>query len=192
LKAAIWVRVSTVEQTTANQSTVLQKLCASRGFEVVRTFNLTVSAYSGEQEDALEDVVTAASRGEFQVLVCWSLDRLERRGGEFTLALLGRLADRGIMVVSYQEPWVEDMREPMVRKMFVFLAGWMAESESRRRSERSLAGLARVRAEGKRIGREPGRKDDKDEETRKRRSAAQRLRRIREHLGGDKNPPDPK
>jgi len=192
LKAAIWVRVSTVEQTTANQSMVLQKLCASRGFEIVRTFNLTVSAYSGEQEDALEDVVAAASRGEFQVLVCWSLDRLERRGGEFTLALLGRLADRGIVVVSHQEPWVEDMREPMVRKMFVFMAGWMAESESRRRSERTRAGHARIRSEGKRIGREPGRKDDRDAETRKRRSDAQRIRRIKERQGGDKKSPGQK
>ena len=39
------------------------------------------------------------------------------------------------------------------------IAGWVARMESQRRSERTKAGLARVVAQGKKLGRPPGSKD---------------------------------
>ncbi|MFC2046984.1 hypothetical protein ACFLTK_01745 [Chloroflexota bacterium] len=39
------------------------------------------------------------------------------------------------------------------------LAGWVARMESQRRSERNRAGLARVKAQGKQLGRPPGSTD---------------------------------
>ena len=45
--------------------------------------------------------------------------------------------------------------------MLVAFAGWMAQQESRRRSEPIRAGLERRQAEGKPVGRQPGSADNK-------------------------------
>ena len=148
MKAAIWIRVSTVEQTTTNQEPVLHRVCEARQFDVVKVFDVTASAFKGDQQAALDALMESASRGDFKVLVVWALERLERRGGEEMIILLGRLADRGVTVISHQEAWVERTRAPMLRKFLVFFMGWMAEAESRRRSERSLAGLGQGEARG--------------------------------------------
>jgi DNA invertase Pin-like site-specific DNA recombinase len=61
--------------------------------------------------------------------------------------------------------------------ILIALAGWMAEREPARRSERIKAGLARRRAEGKAAGRQAGAKD----KGKRRRS---RCVRLREEGGG--------
>jgi DNA invertase Pin-like site-specific DNA recombinase len=48
-----------------------------------------------------------------------------------------------------------------VQDVLVAFAGWMAQQESGRRSERIRAGLARRRSEGKSVGRQPGAADRK-------------------------------
>jgi DNA invertase Pin-like site-specific DNA recombinase len=50
---------------------------------------------------------------------------------------------------------------PEVQDVLVAFAGWMAQQESRRRSERIKAGLDRRRAQGKPVGRQPGAADKK-------------------------------
>ena len=50
---------------------------------------------------------------------------------------------------------------PEVQDVLVAFAGWMAQQESRRRSERIKAGLDRRRAQGKPVGRLPGAADKK-------------------------------
>jgi DNA invertase Pin-like site-specific DNA recombinase len=134
----------------------------------------------------LEAVLADASHGEFKVLVTWSLDRLTRLGGEHLLELLGHLADRNVAVISWSEPWVENMRDEAVRKFLVYLMGWMGEAESRLRAERSRSGQRRALEQGKHIGRPKGRKDAdagnpvQREASRLRRSAGQKGRRLRE------------
>lgn len=179
-KAAIWVRVSTTDQTTANQLLMLRRVCANRGLQVAHVFDVAASAYKGDHQSALDDMLTKAGRGEFQVLVCWALDRLERRGGEYTLQLLATLGKRRVSVISYQESWVESAGDPSIREFLLYFTGWVAKSESRRRSERTLAGLERARSQGKRLGRPPGAKDD--ETKRSRRSTGQRVRWSREKI----------
>lgn len=64
--------------------------------------------------------------------------------------------------------------------MLVAFAGWMAQQESARRSERIRAGLARRRAEGKPVGRQAGAADKK---LRKRSGYVARWERERQGLG---------
>ena len=61
------------------------------------------------------------------------------------------------MVVSVKESWLNG--SPEVQDILIAFAGWMAERESARRSERIKAGLARRRAAGKRVGRQAGATD---------------------------------
>ena len=60
-------------------------------------------------------------------------------------------------VISYQESWTEAPGE--LGELLYALAGWVARMESQRRSERTKAGLARVVAQGKKLGRPKGSKD---------------------------------
>ena len=73
------------------------------------------------------------------------------------LTLVNRLRICGVKVVSYQESWIEAPGE--MRDLLYALTGWVARMESQRRSERTKAGLARVKAQGKRLGRPLGSKD---------------------------------
>jgi putative DNA-invertase from lambdoid prophage Rac len=62
-------------------------------------------------------------------------------------------------VVSVKESWLNG--SPEVQDVLVAFAGWMAQQESSRRSERIRAGLARRKAEGKPVGRQAGSTDRK-------------------------------
>ncbi len=90
-------------------------------------------------------------------MLVWSLDRLSREGALAILSLVHKLTIYGVTVISYQESWTEAPGE--LAELLYALTGWVARMESQRRSERTKAGLARVKAQGKRLGRPPGSKD---------------------------------
>ena len=91
--------------------------------------------------------------------MCWALDRMTREGAEGALRLIRQFRERACTVLSVQEPWLN--ASPEIADVLVAFAGWMAQQESNRRSERIKAGLARRRAEGKPVGRQVGAVDRK-------------------------------
>ena len=108
----------------------------------------------------LNRAMQAARLGEYDVLLVWALDRLSREGVEATLRILRRFRQHGVPIVSLQEPWT-DTGDPHLAELLSSIFAWMAHAESERRSERTKAGLARRKAEGKPIGRLAGAKDRK-------------------------------
>jgi len=149
-RAALLLRVSTDRQTPENQRAALERMAAVRGLEVVEVYEEVVSGAS-IRRDVLDEVLAAAHRGEFSVLLVWALDRLSRRGVLHTLGVIDDLARRGVRVLSASEPWT-DVDGP-VRELLVSIFAWVARQERERLRERVLAGLDRARREGKRIGR---------------------------------------
>jgi DNA invertase Pin-like site-specific DNA recombinase len=147
-RAALYLRVSTEEQTVANQRPALAKLVKARGFHVVATYEENVSAVKlRPQYDAM---MRDARSGKFDVLIIWSLDRF----GRSTLGNLLAVHDlerAGVHVLSAQETWI-DVEGP-VRQLLIFILSWIAEQERERIRDRTKAGHARARAEGKHIGR---------------------------------------
>lgn len=167
-KAAVWLRVSTTEQETDNQLAAVMQLADHRGYEIVHTFRTQDSAWNGgkptgEYKAALKALMDGAHRGDYSVLVVWALDRLTRGGAEDALRLLRQLREKGATVVSVQEPWLD--AAPGVQDVLVSFAGWVAQQESARRSERIKAGLARRKEKGLPVGRQPGAKDRKRRRT---------------------------
>ena len=159
MKAAIWLRVSSGEQHAENQLPDLQAWAARRGWQVVKTYEVQESAWRGAHQKALSAVYDDARLGLFDVLLVWALDRLSREGPAATLEIVHRLLKAKVQVLSYQEPWLEVGGEMV--DLLLAVTGWVARFESKRRSERTRAGLARARAAGKQIGRPPGSKDGK-------------------------------
>ena len=159
MNVALYVRVSTTEQDTDNQLLQLQGLAQRRGWTVARIYKVEASAWKGAQEPTLQEAYKDARAGHWEVLACWSLDRLSREGPLATLQIVDRLGKAGAQVVSLQEPWVEASGE--MRDLLLALTGWVARMESQRRSERTLAGLERAKLAGKQLGRPAGAADKK-------------------------------
>ncbi|HLQ54628.1 MAG TPA: recombinase family protein, partial [Streptosporangiaceae bacterium] len=76
---------------------------------------------------------------------------------EATLRAMRRFREAGVRVISLQEPWTDVSGE--TQELLTAVMGWVAQMESRRRSERTKAGLERRRREGLPVGRQPGAKD---------------------------------
>jgi len=157
IKASIYVRVSTGAQDTTNQLSVLKDWARRRGFEVVRVYSEEESAWKAGQQKELARLLQDSKKRKFDVILVWALDRLLREGSLAILSLVNRLKICGVRVISYQESWTEAPGE--IGEILYAIAGWVAKMESQRRSERTKAGLAKVRAQGKRLGRPPGSKD---------------------------------
>lgn len=159
---AIWCRVSKTEQETANQHEELLRWAQRKGLPVSREYVFEVSASKGKAEhrEMLGRALADARLGHFDVLLVWALDRVSREGVEATLGTLRRFASHGTAVWSLKEPWTETA-DPRMAELLASLYAWMAAEESRRRSERTKAGLDRRRRQGLPIGRQPGSADKK-------------------------------
>jgi len=158
-KAAIYCRVSTNQQDTANQSTVLADWAKQRSFVVVAIYQEEESGWKAGHQRALARLINDARKGKFSILLVWALDRLSREGALAILSLVHKLGMYGVKVLSYQESWTEAPGE--LSELLYALTGWVARMESQRRSERTKAGLARALAQGKSLGRPRGSRDKK-------------------------------
>lgn len=146
---AIYLRVSTEEQTIANQVPEVDRYISARGFRIVTTYTETVSGAARHMPE-LERMMGDAHRRRFDTLVVWALDRLGRRMVE-TINLVLELERYGVNLVSLREPWLETSGP--VRSLLVSIFAWVAEQERTRQIERTRAGIARAKAQGMRFGR---------------------------------------
>lgn len=165
MKVCIYSRVSTGQQDTTNQSVVLSEWAKQRGFEVVKVYEEEESAWKSGHQRVLASLIDDARKRRFEAVLVWALDRLSREGALAILSLVHRLSTFGVKVLSYQESWAEAPGE--LAELLYALTGWVARMESQRRSERTKAGLARVKAHGKCLGRPPGSKDKRKRRRRK-------------------------
>jgi site-specific DNA recombinase len=163
MKAALYLRVSTKEQDYLNQLTPLQDFAAARSWENVRVYAESESAWKQGQQHELEVLKQSARRGEFNILLVWALDRLTRGGPAAILNLVAEFEKYGVKIISFQESWTETL-DANTLPLFLSISGWLAEMESKRRSERIRASADKTKetgltVKGKKWGRPPGRKD---------------------------------
>jgi DNA invertase Pin-like site-specific DNA recombinase len=162
--AGAWYRVSTGHQDSENQVPDVQRFAAHHGYTITQTYEVAESAWNGgrdggEYKRAMRRALDDAHRGEFSVLIVWALDRITREGAEGALRIIRQFRERGVAVVSVKESWLNGT--PEIQDVLVAFAGWMAQQESARRSERIRAGLERRRSAGLPVGRQPGATDRK-------------------------------
>ena len=152
MRAALYVRVSTLDQNLDNQLDDLRKYVAQRVWGKATEYADKASG-AKDSRPALDALLKAARRREFDVVVVWRLDRLGR-SLKHLLDVLHELTALGIAFVSLNEGI--DATTPSGR-LQLHLLGAFAEFERARIQERVRAGLARARREGKRLGRPPRR-----------------------------------
>ncbi len=151
MKAVIYARVSTEDQSTDNQIPALEALAKQRGWDIVGVFQEEASAWRNGHQKELALLFEYARKGHCQILLVWSLDRLTREGPLKILQYYKKLSDYGVDVVSLQDSWTEMPSE--VKPLLLAVMGWVAELESKRRSERTKAGMVRAKEKGIHIGR---------------------------------------
>jgi DNA invertase Pin-like site-specific DNA recombinase len=147
-RAAIYARVSTLDQEPENQLEELRRYVAARGWTAVEFVDHGVSG-SKDRRPALDRLVKDAKRRRFDVLVCWRLDRLGRNLRHLIL-LLDDLQAIGVGFVSLAEGI--DATTPAGR-LQLHILGAIAEFERSRVIERVQAGLQRARRQGRTLGR---------------------------------------
>jgi DNA invertase Pin-like site-specific DNA recombinase len=148
MKAAIYARVSTLDQEPENQLRELRRYAEARGWEATEYVDKGVSG-AREARPALDELVKAARRRRFDTLVVWRLDRLGRNLRHLIM-LLDELTALGVGFVSLGEGI--DTSTPAGR-LQLHILGAIAEFERARIAERVRLGVARAKAQGKHMGR---------------------------------------
>jgi DNA invertase Pin-like site-specific DNA recombinase len=158
MKAALYLRVSLDDgrQTVENQRLELTEFCKRMGWEIVEEFSDRKSGKSLDRP-GFKAMMDSASKRKFDVLVFWSLDRLARSGVLDVLQTFQQLKGWGVAYRSLQEAYLDSLGP--FADVIVSLLATLAKIEREKIRERTLAGLARARKQGKTLGR-PSKADD--------------------------------
>jgi DNA invertase Pin-like site-specific DNA recombinase len=149
-RAALYMRVSTLDQHPETQLYDLRTLASQRGFQIVQEFTDRISGAKARRP-GLDQMLKDARRRQFDVVLVWASDRIARSVRHF-LEVLDELNHLGIEFVSFRENI--DTGGPLGRAIIVII-GAIAELERNLIIERVRAGMRRAKLEGRHIGRTP-------------------------------------
>jgi DNA invertase Pin-like site-specific DNA recombinase len=166
-RAAIYLRVSTNGQTVENQRRELTLAAERHGWIIAAEFgDQGISGKGGRRlRPAFDRLCSAIGRREYDIVAAWSVDRLGRSLQDL-VSFLGELHAKGVDLYLHQQG--VDTSTPAGKALFGMM-GVFAEFDRSIIVERVKAGLARARAQGKRLGRP---KIGRDLEVRARRELA--------------------
>ena len=146
MKVAIYVRVSTGDQTTENQAIPLIKYASAMGwnYDIISETESTRKTRPKQWE-----LYNKLLKKEYDGLLIYKFDRWARSTKEL-IEHVERLLDKGISIYSYSENI--DLSSSMGRAMLTIISAF-AQLERDLISERTKAGLRRAKAQGKTLGR---------------------------------------
>jgi len=150
MKIALYLRVSTDKQETENQAVQLREFATKQGWQIIREYTDCESGSNGDRAQ-FRQMLDDASRRKFDLVLFWVLDRLSREGVYQTLQHLNRLESYGVGFRSFTEPYFDSCG--VFKDAVIAIMATLAKQERIRRAERTRAGLARLKAAGKRLGR---------------------------------------
>lgn len=149
-RCAIYVRVSTPDQSYQSQLLDLRALAAQRGLQIVTEYTDTISGVKASRP-GLNRLMNDAHRGRFDVVAVWSFDRVAR-SVRHLLDTIDTLHTLGVRFISLRENI--DTAGPLGRAVMTII-GAIAELERNLIIERVKCGMRRARLEGRQIGRKP-------------------------------------
>jgi DNA invertase Pin-like site-specific DNA recombinase len=149
-RAALYMRVSTLDQHPETQFYDLRELAKQRGFQIVQEYTDRISGAKARRP-GLDQMMKDARQRQFDVVLVWAGDRIARSVRHF-LEVLDELNHLGVEFVSFRENI--DTGGPLGRAIIVII-GAIAELERNLIIERVRAGMRRARLEGRHIGRTP-------------------------------------
>jgi DNA invertase Pin-like site-specific DNA recombinase len=152
MRVAAYTRVSTLKnQDCEVQARELREYCTRRGWKIVAEFSDTGFSGAKDSRPALDKMLRAARRREFDVILVWKLDRLSR-SLRHLVNLLSEFESLGLALASLTD--AIDFTTPQGKLMFALVSAF-GEFERSLIRERIMAGLRAARARGARFGRPP-------------------------------------
>jgi len=150
-KVCLYCRVSTAHQTSENQLRELRAVAERMGYEIVSEFidNGVSGAKSRKDRPALDEMMRLATQRKFEMVMCWSIDRLGR-SLQHLVEILNELQVMRIDLYFMQQGM--DTTTPSGRMIFSVF-GAIGEFERNLIRERVIAGQQRAKASGTHIGR---------------------------------------
>ena len=150
-KIAIYARVSTDKQSTENQLLELRTLCNQLSYTIVQEYtdNGISGAKSRDARPALDLLLKDATRRKFDMVMCWSIDRLGR-SLQNLVEILNEL--KALKIDLYFQQQGMDTSTPSGRMIFSVF-GAIGEFERNLIRERVIAGQQRAKANGVKLGR---------------------------------------
>src|SRR5246500_2006858 len=143
-RAALYMRVSTVDQHPETQLYDLRQMAQQRNYQIVEEYTDTISGAKARRR-GLDQLMKEARRGRFDVVLVWASDRIARSVKHF-LDVLDELNRLSIEFVSFREQI--DTGGPLGRAVVVII-GAIAELERNLIIERVRAGMRRAKLEGR-------------------------------------------
>lgn len=150
-KVCLYCRVSTTHQTSENQLRELRVVAERMGYEIVSEFidNGISGAKSRKDRPALDEMMKLATQRKFDMIMCWSIDRLGR-SLQNLVEILNELQSMKVDMYFLQQGM--DTTTPSGRMIFSVF-GAIGEFERHLIRERVIAGQQRAKASGVHIGR---------------------------------------
>lgn len=146
MKVAIYVRVSTEDQTVENQNIILIDYCKRMGWD----YELFEEVESTRKTRPIQwELYNRLLRKEFDGLVIYSFSRWARSTKEL-IEHMENMISKNILIYSYTENI--DISTSMGRAMLTIISAF-AQLERDIIRERTIAGINRARAQGKKLGR---------------------------------------
>jgi DNA invertase Pin-like site-specific DNA recombinase len=149
-RAALYVRVSTSEQSTKAQESELKKYAGQRGWKITRVYADKISG-AKDQRPALRDLMADCKRRKVDVVLVWKFDRFARSLRHLVTAL-EEFKSLGVNFTSATEGI--DTTVPSGELVFQIF-GAIAQFERSLISERVKVGLAEAARNGVAVGRPP-------------------------------------
>jgi DNA invertase Pin-like site-specific DNA recombinase len=155
LKTAIYMRVSTADQSVDSQRLELLEFIERRDdLELVSEYADVISG-TREKREHLDRLMVDARQRRIDVVVFFDLSRLTRKGLSHAINLLDEWQQAGVKPICYSYPMLDFTDDAGIGKVMAAMLAWMAEQERKMIQRRIKAGLAARKAKGRRLGRVP-------------------------------------
>jgi len=153
MRLVAYIRVSREDEQPENQEFAIFKWAAERGHQVVETIrDVGVSgALPPAQRPGWQKAMQLLESADG--VVVYALDRVARSLWDLA-AVVRELEGRGKILLSVREEWLQNV-DPKVRQLIISVLGWAAEMEREFIRERTREAIARLKAQGKHVGRPP-------------------------------------
>ena len=157
MRAALYVRVSTADQTTLNQELELKEYCERNNIEIFQVYKDEEVTGAKTSRPALDNLLKDMRLRKFDTVIVWKYDRLGRSTLHLT-NILSELDNKNIRLIAVTQNI--DTSTAMGKFFYTIMSG-IAELEREMIRERVNLGLKRAKAQGKKLGRPKGSKDKK-------------------------------
>jgi putative DNA-invertase from lambdoid prophage Rac len=150
MNTALYLRVSTTDQSTDSQRIELKEACRSRGWKVVAEYEDVISG-SKHQRPGLDRLRADIKNGAIEVVAVVKIDRLARSLKDF-LMLVQEFDAAGVALVATSQG-IDTSKGNACGRLQMNVLSAVAEFERDLIRERTKAGLVAAKARGSKLGR---------------------------------------